>query len=345
MLGVAHRAEHVELSIAVERIALRSASSTTATCSSHRSLWLPQVPGSTYSRTSAMIIHFVMPFWGDPGDLRDAVESVRSQTDPDWILTVIDDCFPDDSIANFFAELNDPRVDYRRNERNVGITENFRRAVSAARADYAVVLGSDDIVGPSYVACMKAAVSRHPNVDVFQGGIRVIDSDGRATRTLVDAVKGVLTPRSSRTFEGEEMASTLLVGNWLYWPSLLFRTSTLQQTEFRDDLPIILDLALLIDVAMAGGSLHSFREEVFSYRRHSSSLSQKALTDGSRFDDERKYYRALAAELKDHGWKSAHRAAKWRPMSRLHGLASVPGLLMHGSIPGAKAAFKLSFWP
>ena len=59
----------------------------------------------------------------------------------------------------------------------------------------------------------------------------------------------------AKTFRGEDMARSLLVGDWLYWPSLLFRTERLREIDFRDDLPIILDLALLIDIAFAGGAL------------------------------------------------------------------------------------------
>ncbi len=290
-----------------------------------------------------MTIHFCMPFWGDPTDLRAAVAAVIAQTDPDWLLTVIDDCYPDPSVATFFAQLNDPRIDYRRNETNVGITENFRRAVAASRADYTVILGGDDLVGPEYVSRMKDAVAQHPDVDVFQGGVQVVDAQGRVARTLVDEVKRILTPRAPRTFRGEEMATTLLAGNWLYWPSLLFRTDTLKRTDFRSDLPIILDLALLVDIAMAGGSLHSFRDDVFRYRRHSESLSQKTLLDGSRFEDERRYYRDTAEQARALGWRRASRAARRRIMSRLHGVATLPAVLLRGSARARSAALALAF--
>jgi len=291
-----------------------------------------------------MTIHFCMPFWGDPADLRVAVESVRAQTDGDWLLTVIDDCYPDQSIATFFDGISDDRIEYSRNETNVGITENFRRAVAAARADYVVILGSDDLLGPEYVATMSRTAASHPEVDVFQGGTRIIDANGTAARTLVDTVKlRLLTPRRATTYRGEEMAATLLLGNWLYWPSLMFRTETIRSVEFRDDLPIILDLALLIDIALQGGALHFEPAIVFSYRRHASSLSQKAILDGSRFEDERAYYREAAALAGERGWVRASRAAHWRAMSRLHGLAVLPGVLRRGTPRARRAALALVF--
>lgn len=291
-----------------------------------------------------MTIHFCMPFWGDPADMRAAVASVLAQTDDDWRLTVIDDCYPDDTVAGHFAAIVDDRVSYVRNERNVGITENFRRAVAAACEDHVVILGSDDLLAPDYVATMSRIAEANPRVDVFQGGVEVVGDDGAPTTTLVDSVKRrLLTPHSARTFRGEEMAATLLVGNWLYWPSLLFRRETLLHVDFRDDLPIILDLALLIDIAFEGGSLRYEPSTVFHYRRHAESLSQRTILDGSRFEDERDFYRATAAAARARGWHRARRAASWRIMSRLHGLAVLPAILRRGSGRAKKAAWALAF--
>lgn len=291
-----------------------------------------------------MIIDICMPYWGDPNDLRTAVDSVLTQDDPNWRLVVIDDCYPDQSVPAYFATLGDPRVSYIRNERNVGITENFRRAVAAAQGTHAVILGSDDLLHPTYVSRMRAMVARHPDVDVFQLGVEVIDGAGRPRRSLADEVKlRLLTPRRARTFRAEGMARSLLVGDWLYWPSLLFRTERLREIDFRDDLPIILDLALLVDIAFAGGSLRYEPGVAFSYRRHDDSLSQKTILDGTRFDDERAYYRSIAAQAKDLGWKRARRAARWRVMSRLHGLAMLPAVLRRGTPSARRAALALAF--
>lgn len=291
-----------------------------------------------------MTIHFCMPFWGDPADLRGAVDSVRAQTEPGWLLTVIDDCYPDVSVADYFAAIEDPRIEYVRNETNVGITENFRRAVAAARAEYVVILGSDDLLESGYVATMSGTAALHPDIDVFQGGTTVIDAGGNQVSTLVDTVKlRLLTPHRAKTFRGEEMAATLLFGNWLYWPSLMFRTETVRAVDFRDDLPIILDLALLVDIALRNGALRYEPEPVFRYRRHASSLSQKSILDGTRFADERAYYREAAALAARRGWCRACRAAAWRIMSRLHGLAVLPAVFRRGTHAARRAALALVF--
>jgi glycosyltransferase involved in cell wall biosynthesis len=286
-----------------------------------------------------------MPFWGDPDDMKAAVRSIIGQSDPNWRLTVIDDCYPVD-VKPFFDALDDSRIDYRRNATNVGIIENFRRAVAAATGPLVVIMGSDDLLLPDYVSVMRRMATAHPDVDIFQIGVDVIGADGAPARTLADTVKlRVLTPRRSTTLRGEELARSLLVGDWLYWPSLMFRTAAIRAFDFQDGLPIILDLALLLDLALDGRALRYEPITGFAYRRHGESLSQQALLDGTRFTDERRYYRSIAAATAARGWRRAARAARWRPMSRLHGLAVLPSVMLRGSAAARRAALTLAFAP
>ena len=128
------------------------------------------------------------------------------------------------------------------------------------------------------------------------------------------------------------MATSLIRGDWLYWPSLAFRTETLQRIDFREGLPIIQDLALLMDIAFEGGTLAYNPTLAFSYRRHGGSASQKTLLDGRRFRDERTYYAEARRLAVAHGWR-AHRTRRrvLRVMSRLHAITELPEVLRGGN--------------
>ena len=180
------------------------------------------------------------------------------------------------------------------------------------------MLGSDDLLLPEYVAHIREAIAQHPDVDVIQPGVRVVDAAGDEAASLVDGVKQrLLAPRAGTLLRGEEFARSILVGNWLYWPSLVFRRAGLA-VDLRDGLPIILDLAFLVDIAMKDGILLYTGVQCFAYRRHGESLSQTTLQDGSRFADERRFYRDVAGLSAARGWPRAARAARVRVMSRLH---------------------------
>ena len=98
-----------------------------------------------------MTIEIFVPFWGDPDLLYETVESVRAQRDQDWRLVVIDDVYPDESVPAHFAAIDDPRIEYVRNEVNLGITENFRESVRRATGEHIVILGCDDLLHPNYI--------------------------------------------------------------------------------------------------------------------------------------------------------------------------------------------------
>lgn len=282
-----------------------------------------------------MTLEIFCPFWGDPDLLFETVASVRAQTNPDWRLIVIDDCYPDESVPARFAAIEDPRITYVRNEKNLGITENYREAIRRATTPYIAILGCDDLMHPEYVDVVLRAIQEAPQADVIQPGVVVIDENGVLVSPLVDRVKqGLLAPRTTGAtvvLTGPDMATSLIRGDWLYWPSLVFRTETVQRIDFRDGLPIIQDLALLMDIAFDGGSLAYTPEVVFSYRRHGSSASQKTLMDGRRFRDERAYYRTARELARAKGWKKTARVARVRLMSRLHAVTELPGVIRHGN--------------
>jgi hypothetical protein len=118
---------------------------------------------------------------------------------------------------------------------------------------------------------------------------------------------------------------SLMRGNWLYWPSLAFEGSAVARHSFRSDLPIILDLAFVMDMVLEGAELVVLDTETFCYRRHDDSASSVSSQQGSRFDDEKLFYREMVARLESHGWNRAAGVARRRVISRLHELSLAPG--------------------
>jgi glycosyltransferase involved in cell wall biosynthesis len=274
-------------------------------------------------------IEIFVPFWGDPDLLFATVDSVRAQTDGDWAMVVVDDCYPDPSVSERFAAETDPRIRYLRNETNLGITDNYARCLQLASAELMMFLGCDDLLDPDFVAHVRAAHAAFPDAAVIQVGVRVIDERGTVIDPLGDKVKRAVRPRTADRTElgGEELAVSLLRGNWLYWPSIVFRTERVQQYPFREGLPIIQDLALVIDMVAAGETLVLDPTECFSYRRHTESASSASLLHGRRLPDERRYYTEAAAQMEAHGWRRASRTARLRWTSRLHALSLLPDAL------------------
>jgi len=229
-------------------------------------------------------IDIMLPYYGDVALMQAAVRSIIAQTDPDWRLTVVDDG-KEPGVPEWFAALGDERVRYQRNEANLGATGNYQKCLSLVEHDYMVMMGTDDIMLPDYVAEIRRVVAGHPGIGIIQPGVEVIDGTGAVVRTLADQTKNrVYQPRFTGTvvMGGEDLAASLLRGCWFYFPSLCWRSDAIKEASFRTDLDIIQDLALVIDLVRRGEKMALTDKLTFQYRRHAASYSAAEAMAGKR---------------------------------------------------------------
>src|SRR5690606_7075204 len=174
-------------------------------------------------------VDVMLPHYGRLDLVQATIRSVLAQDDPNWRLTILDDTgeAADDALADWCAGLSDERVRYLRNPRNLGINRNFQQCVDRAEHELVVIIGNDDLMLPNYVATVRRAHAAHPDAAIIQPGVEVVGADGARARSLVDMSKRwVYAPRVTgpTVLAGEELAASLLRGNWLYFPSLCWRS-------------------------------------------------------------------------------------------------------------------------
>ncbi|MEV1294389.1 glycosyltransferase family 2 protein [Pseudonocardia sp. NPDC049635] len=286
----------------------------------------------------APTVDVMLPFFGDPYLLRRAVRSVQRQDRADWRLTVVDDGYPDDTVGRWFAGLGDDRIRYRRNPQRLGAQGNNRYCIDHVELEYFVMMGADDLMLPHYLDTVLALHDRWPDAAVVQPGVSVMDDRDQAVRPLADRVKSLLAPSGSgpREVAGEDLAVSLLRGNWLYNPSLCWRTAAVRAVTMPESADVF-DLALPLQVVAEGGSIVVDDHVCFRYRRHRTSDSGSGAAAGNRFAEERRFFAAEAERMAARGWHRAARAARAHVSSRLNAAVQVPGALLRRD-PGALRA-------
>ncbi|WP_432988021.1 glycosyltransferase family 2 protein [Dactylosporangium sp. CA-233914] len=294
------------------------------------------------------MLDIMLPHYGGLALLKIAVESIVAQTDERWRLTVFDDNPADrqTGIPEYFAALGHPRVRYERNPENLGITRNFQQCVDRAEAPFMVIMGCDDVMLPRYVERVHALVDAHPGAVLVQPGVEVIGADGAVVRTLTDTTKRrVYAPKidGTVTMVGEELAVSLLRGNWLYFPSLAWRTGEIRAVGFDPQLKVIQDLKLILELVTRGGTLVADAEVVFQYRRHNESLSASSAVTGNRFSEAQAFFLSTAARMDAHGWPRAGRAARWHLSSRIHALTMLPAAARQRSAGSVRVLTRYAF--
>jgi glycosyltransferase involved in cell wall biosynthesis len=280
----------------------------------------------------------MMPFYGRFDHFREAVESVLAQSDPDWRLVIVDDVYPDLAPGEWAKSLGDSRISYIRNEVNLRPSRNYIKCVGLMETEFSVLMGCDDVMLPGYVAKAKELIVAFPDASIIQPGVSVIDTDGAASDPLPDRVKRLYRFRGTgaRSYSGEALATSLLRGNWTYFPSLCWRVSELREHGFRTDLDVVQDLAMLFEITKGGGSLVLDDEIVFNYRRHSASVSAVTGPDGSKFKQERTLFYEAAEACEALGWSKAARVARRYVSSRLNALSELPKAIKAGNGQGKR---------
>lgn len=287
----------------------------------------------------------MMPFYGRFDHFQQAVKSVIAQSDPDWRLVIVDDVYPDLAPGLWAQGLDDERITYVRNETNLRPSRNYRKCVSLMQSEFAVMMGCDDIMLPNYVSRMKELTTRFPTASIFQPGVSIVDGDGLASSPLADKAKAWYRFRGTgaRAFSGERLATSLLRGNWTYFPSLTWRVSELQAHGFRIDLDVVQDLAMLMEITKDGGTLVLDDQVCFNYRRHGASVSAITGPDGSKFAQERTLFAEAARDCSALGWPRAARAARFHFTSRMNALTDLPAALKSGHARGRRALLRHVF--
>jgi glycosyltransferase involved in cell wall biosynthesis len=285
-----------------------------------------------------MPLDIMMPFYGRFDHFKVAVDSVLAQSDPDWRLVIVDDVYPDTAPGDWAAALGDPRVTYLRNEVNLGVSRNYRKCVDLMESEFGMIMGCDDVLLPGFVGKFHELSAAFPSADIIQPGVSVIDGDGSPSRPLADRVKDFyrFNGRGARSYNGEKLATSLLRGNWTYFPSLIWRAAVIRQLGFRLDLNVVQDLAMLLEITKRGGTLVLDDEVVFNYRRHATSVSSVKGNDGSKFIQERTVFGEAARDMSAMGWTRAARVARRHLSSRLNAMTELPGAIAGGDARGRR---------
>ncbi|SFQ44492.1 Glycosyltransferase involved in cell wall bisynthesis [Amycolatopsis arida] len=275
-------------------------------------------------------LEIFIPYHGNPEFLFRAIRSVQALEDTKWRLTILEDCYPDgDAVRRRVEELDDGRITYLRNDRNLGPGLTQLRCIHMAEWDHFTVMDYDDMLLPNYGRVVADLFARHPDATFAQPNVEIVDEHDQPHRPLPDRIKWLVGARGREVvLAGEPGVRSLLRANWTYNPALCYRRGPItERLEHRPGIDCVCDLGRIVDIILAGGSLVVGSEVAFRYRRHRTSHSSSNARSGERFAQERNYFTGMAAELRARGWNSAARASRMRLFSRFNALSQLPGAL------------------
>lgn len=128
----------------------------------------------------------IVPSYNGGEYLKQCVQNVLGQSYGDFELAVLEDGSTDGSLQ-WLRAVDDARLKVYASPQNLGIVENWARALEIPKGEFMVIVGQDDLLDPDYLQKMDDLIAREPQAALYFSHFRYIDANGhliRACRAL-----------------------------------------------------------------------------------------------------------------------------------------------------------------
>jgi len=125
-------------------------------------------------------ISVIMSVFNGEKYLREAIDSILSQTFTDFEFIIVNDGSTDNSLS-IIKGYSDRRIRLIDNEQNIGLTKSLNKVIKQARGEYIARQDADDISLPNRFEEQVRHFDQHPEVALLGTSAYRIDEQGRIT--------------------------------------------------------------------------------------------------------------------------------------------------------------------
>lgn len=127
-----------------------------------------------------MDLSVVMAVYNSEKNIGQAIDSILSQTYPDFIFYIVDDCSSDESARILTAAAEkDSRIKIITNQRHLGLTKSLNKALKLVKTPYIARMDSDDIALEKRFAKQISFLKTHLQIGLLGTAAYLIDSSGK----------------------------------------------------------------------------------------------------------------------------------------------------------------------
>tara|TARA_B100000575_G_C23137780_1_gene661380 strand:+ start:152 stop:1219 length:1068 start_codon:yes stop_codon:yes gene_type:complete len=151
--------------------------------------------------------------------LKDAIESTLNQTYKNFKYLIIDDASPDERVVPFIKGYKDERINLIVNEKNLGVSKTFNKALKIIDSEFLIRLDQDDVSLPNRIEELINFFQDNASLSVACSWEHTINSDGKRIRDW----------KRDITNYGDFITPILLGICPIWHPSIAFRTDALRE--------------------------------------------------------------------------------------------------------------------
>jgi len=192
------------------------------------------------------LVSIGMPVYNAEEHIGEAIDSILAQTFTDYELIICDNASTDrtqEICQSYFKK--DDRIQYHRNERNLGASKNYNRVFELAAGKYFKWVAHDDKIAPNFLESCIHVLDQNPEVVVCYTSTKLIDESGHQFGTYKDDLdlRWTQAHKRYRKFFNTQGLCHPVFG--------VIRTETLKQTALIGNYPAS-DRVLIGELALHG---------------------------------------------------------------------------------------------
>ncbi|OXB16131.1 glycosyltransferase family 2 protein [Flavobacterium reichenbachii] len=200
-------------------------------------------------------VSVLLPVYNCEDYIKETIDSVLTQTFPDFELIIIDDCSTDNTVE-IIEKYDDSRIKFIRKEKNSGYTDSLNFGIGVANGEYIARLDGDDICAETRFEKQVNFLDSNPEIILCGTAIQIIGTN--------DILKH---PRTH-----EEIKIKLCFGTAFCHPSVMVRKKVLEENKYDKNFEPAEDYELWTRLAFKG-RLANIDEVLLFYRIHSNQVS------------------------------------------------------------------------
>lgn len=224
---------------------------------------------------------FILPVYNGADFVAESIESVLSQTFQDWTLLILDNCSSDNTQEVCASYLKDSRVQYIRNEKNIGLLGNLLKGIELTNTPYwCYVCHDDKFTDNTAVQRAFELLESDPELAMVTSPHKWIDAKSKIILDVSEPVFGKLDGDAVNRLMLRRIRIT-------YGVIMLARTKYVKLFQPDPKWQSVADVDLFISISK-GHKVYIYKEASYAVRFHSSNNSMKT------FFEARKKYQLIA---------------------------------------------------
>lgn len=209
------------------------------------------------------LVTVLMPVYNAERFLKQAIESVLSQTFTNFEFLIINDGSTDQSV-NIIQSFSDNRIVLIHNEKNCGVIDTLNKGIMLAKGKYIARMDADDIAIPTRFEKQIVYLEQYSKIDVLATHIFQINAEEEKLGTWDKDIQNNVPEDIYRT-----MAKTCCIAH----PTVMMRTAVVRDYMYNKKQKGSEDWDLWMRMLSDGKRIDKVPEFLLRYRMHAASVT------------------------------------------------------------------------